>query len=256
LDRLADDMESQLALQAKLIGAALYPAIVTLVALAIVTFLLAYVVPQVAGVFAGSKRSLPWLTVAMLALAHLVRTWGWLMIAILLIAGCGLWMVRKGPKSRENFDAVWLKLPVIGSLAQGVNVARFANTLALLAAAGVPVIKALQSAAETLGNRAMRRDALQMTALVREGAPLATAIQQHPNFPPLLATFASLGEQTGQLPLMLERAARQTAERVQRRAMQLATVAEPLLVVGMGSAVMLIVLAVLLPIMELNQLVR
>ena len=125
-----------------------------------------------------------------------------------------------------------------------------------VAAAGVPILKALQAAAETLHNRAMRADALDALVLVREGAPLASALAGKKRFPGILAMFARLGEQTGQLPTMLVRAATQLSAEVQRRAMALATILEPLLIVVMGVVVLLIVLAVLLPIIQLNQLVR
>ena len=256
LERLADDLEEQQALKAKLIGAALYPAIVTLVAIVIVMFLLGYVVPQVANVFAGSKRALPLLTTLMLGLGNFVRDYGWLMlIAIIVIAIAGRLMWASSA-FREKFDAFWLTLPVLGRLSCGYNAARFASTLAMLAQAGVPILKALQAAADTLSNRARRADALQALVLVREGAPLASALAQKKRFPGLLGMFARLGEQTGQLPLMLGRAAKQLSTEVQRRSLQLATIAEPLLIVGMGLVVMLIVLAVLLPIIQLNQLVK
>ena len=256
LERLADDLEERQTLKSRLIGAALYPAIVTLVAIAIVLFLVAYVVPQVAAVFAGSKRALPFLTVAMLWVSAMVRQYGWL-AAIALVAGTfGLRAALRNEAFRERFDAGWLRLPVLGRLARGYNASRFANTLAMLAGAGVPILKALQAASETLSNRAMRADALDATVLVREGAPLASAIAQKKRFPGLLSMFARLGEQTGQLPLMLQRAATQLSAEVQRRAMQLATILEPLLIVTMGLVVMLIVLAVLLPIIQLNQWVR
>jgi general secretion pathway protein F len=256
LERLADDLEERQALQAKLIGAALYPAIVTIVAIAIVLFLVAYVVPQVANVFAGSKRALPFLTVAMLAVSGLVRSWGW-MAALLVVVGTVVTRVAlRNATTRERFDAAWLKLPLVGRLSRGYNAARFASTLAMLAGAGVPILKALQAAAETLGNRAMRADAMDALVLVREGAPLASAMAQKKRFPGLLAMFARLGEQTGQLPAMLQRAANQLGAEVQRRAMQLATILEPLLIVAMGFVVMLIVLAVLLPIIQLNQFAR
>jgi general secretion pathway protein F len=256
LERLADDLEQSQALKSQLIGAALYPAIVTLVAITIVMFLLGYVVPQVAEVFAGSKRALPLLTVIMLGLGNFVRNQGWMMlIAIILIAICGRFAWASAT-FREKFDAAWLNLPILGKLSRGYNAARFAGTLSMLAAAGVPILKALQAAADTLSNRAMRTDALDALVLVREGAPLASALAQKKRFPGLLSMFARLGEQTGQLPLMLERAARQLSTEVQRRAMQLATLLEPLLIVVMGLVVMLIVLAVLLPIIQLNQLVR
>ena len=178
--------------------------------------------------------------------------------ALLLVAAAGLAgrYALRNDALRQRFDAFFLRLPLVGRLARGYNAARFANTLAMLAAAGVPILKALQAAAETLNNRAMRSDALAALVLVREGAPLASALARHKRFPGLLAMFSRLGEQTGQLPLMLQRAATQLGNEVQRRALQLATILEPALIVAMGLAVMLIVLAVLLPIIQLNQLVR
>jgi general secretion pathway protein F len=154
------------------------------------------------------------------------------------------------------FDTLLLRLPVLGRLSRGYNAARFASTLAMLGAAGVPILKALQAAADTLSNRAMRNDALETLNLVREGAPLAQALTSSGRFPPLLAMFSRIGEQTGRLPVMLERAAQQLRSEVQRRALNLATLLEPLLIVAMGVVVMLIVLAVLLPIIQLNQLVK
>ena len=256
LERLADDLEERQQLRAKIIGAALYPAIVTVVAVVIVLFLVGYVVPQVAGVFAGTKRALPFLTVAMMAVSDTVRHYGWLMLIALVLIAVGARLVLSQPHVRLRFDAAWLRLPLIGRLARSYNAARFAGTLAMLAGAGVPILKALQSAAETLNNRALRADALDALVLVREGAPLASALAQKKRFPGLVAMFARLGEQTGQLPLMLQRAANQLSTEVQRRAMQLATLLEPLLIVTMGLVVMLIVLAVLLPIIQLNQLVK
>lgn len=256
LERLADDLEAREALKNKLIGASLYPAIVTVVAIVIVVFLVSYVVPQVASVFAGSQRALPFLTVVMLGLSAFVRHWGWLLLLLLVGGGIALVVARRNDALRERMDAAWLRLPLVGKLARGYNAARFAATLAMLASAGVPILRALQTAAETLNNRAMRADALDALVLVREGAPLASAIGSKKRFPPLVSMFARLGEQTGQLPVMLRRAADQLSAEVQRRAMHLATILEPLLIVGMGLVVMLIVLAVLMPIIQLNQLVR
>lgn len=256
LERLADDLEERQALRAKLIGATLYPAIVSLIAVVIVVFLVTYVVPQVASVFASSKRALPALTVAMLAVSGFLRQWGWLLV-LGIAGGIGalLFMLRNDA-FRERFDAAWLGLPLIGRLSRGYNAARFAGTLAMLAGAGVPILKALQAAAETLSNRAMRADAMEALVQVREGAPLASALAAKKRFPGLLAMFSRLGEQTGQLPVMLDRAARQLGAEVQRRAMQMATILEPLLIVAMGGVVMLIVLAVLLPIIQLNTWVK
>jgi general secretion pathway protein F len=192
----------------------------------------------------------------MLAISDFLSHWGWLVL-VGLVAGFALLVSSlRNAAFRERFDAAWLTLPVIGRLARGYNAARFAGTLAMLAGAGVPILKALQAAAETLSNRAMRADAMEALVQVREGAPLASALAGKKRFPGLLAMFSRLGEQTGQLPLMLERAARQLGAEVQRRALQTATILEPLLIVVMGGVVMLIVLAVLLPIIQLNTWVK
>lgn len=256
LERLADDLEERQQLKSKLLGAALYPAIVSMVAVCIVLFLVGYVVPQVAHVFAGSKHALPFLTVAMMAISDFVRGYGWLALLLLGAGAALLWQLLKGQVFRERWDAAWLNLPVVGRLARGYNAARFAGTLSMLTAAGVPILQALQAAAQTLSNQALKRDALDALVLVREGAPLAAALAQKKRFPGLLSMFARLGEQTGQLPSMLDRVAKQLSTEVQRRAMHLATILEPLLIVVMGLVVMLIVLAVLMPIIQLNQWVK
>ncbi len=256
LERLADDLEERENLRNKLISASLYPIIVTVFATVIVVFLMSYVVPQVANVFAGSKRALPGITVFMLALSSLLRNWGWLFAVGLASGLVALAQARKQNALRERMDALWLKLPLVGRLARSYNAARFAATLGMLASAGVPILKALQTAAETLHNRALRKDALEALVLVREGAPLASALANKGRFPALLPMFARLGEQTGQLPTMLQRAAQQLGAEVQRRALRLATLLEPLLIVAMGLVVLLIVLAVLMPIIQLNQLVK
>ena len=183
----------------------LYPAIVSVIALVIVIFLVTYVVPQVATVFTSSqaraagadggdaRRSAPSCAVRLAD----ARRWRWRAI--------GAWLLlRRGDAFRERIDAALLTLPLVGRLARGYNAARFAGTLAMLAAAGVPILKALQAAAETLANRAMRADAMDALVQVREGAPLAAALAGKKRFPGLLAMFARLGEQTGQLPRMLE----------------------------------------------------
>ena len=256
LERLADDLEQRQALRSKVVGAMLYPTIVSLVAMVIVIILVTFVVPQIAGVFASSKRALPFLTVAMLAVSAFVRNWGWA-VALLVAAGVGLLIAaRRNEAFRERSDAAVLRLPLLGRLARGYNAARFGGTLAMLAGAGVPILKALQAAAETLGNRAMRADAMDALVQVREGAPLASALAGKKRFPGLLAMFARLGEQTGQLPEMLLRASNQLSAEVQRRAMAAATILEPLLIVAMGGVVVVIMLAVLMPIIQLNTWVK
>jgi general secretion pathway protein F len=256
LERLADDLEERQSLKGKLIGAMLYPVIVSVIACVIVGFLVTYVVPQVASVFANGKHALPFLTVAMLAISAFARQWGILVIVGLVGLGALFNLSMRQPDFRRKFDSGFLNVPLAGRLARGYNAARFAGTLAMLAGAGVPILKALQAAAETLSNHAMRADAMDALVQVREGAPLASALAAHKRFPGLLAMFARLGEQTGQLPVMLDRAAKQLSNEVQRRAFALATLLEPLLIVAMGGVVMMIVLSVLLPIIQLNSFVK
>lgn len=256
LEKLATDLEEQQALKAKLIGATLYPAIVSVFAVLIVVALLVFVVPQVAQVFTSSKHALPMLTRVMLALSAFMRNWGWLLALGLGGGFTGLILARRNEDFRIKFDAFWLGLPLIGRLSRGYNAARFAGTLAMLAGSGVPILKALQAAAETLSNRAMRADAMDALVQVREGAPLASALAAKKRFPGLLSMFARLGEQTGQLPTMLQRAANQLSTEVQRKALAIATILEPLLIVVMGLLVMLIVMSVMLPIMQMNTWVK
>ena len=180
LERLADDLEERQALQARLLGAALYPAIVTVVAIAIVLFLVAYVVPQVANVFAGSKRALPFLTVAMLAISDFVRSWGWLALLLLVAGTVVARLALRNEATRERFDAAWLKLPLVGRLSRGYNAARFASTLAMLAGAGVPILKALQAAGRNAGQPgdARRRDGRAGAGARRRAAGLGDGAEE------------------------------------------------------------------------------
>ena len=254
LERLADDLEQRQALRSKVMGAMLYPTIVSAVALIIVIVLVTFVVPQIATVFTSSKRALPLLTMMMLGFSAFVRQWGW------LVAGAGWRRHGAGPGRRTRPSAnasMRLAAPAfVGRLARGYNAARFGGTLAMLAGAGVPILKALQAAAETLGNRAMRADAMDALVQVREGAPLATALAGKKRFPGLLAMFARLGEQTGQFPTMLRAPPPSCRPRCSAARWRRPRMLEPLLIVAMGVIVMLIVLAVLMPIIQLNTWVK
>lgn len=253
LDRLARDLAEHQALRGKVLAAVLYPAIVTLLALGIVGFLLGYVVPHVAQVYVGRQHALPVLTALMLGLSAGLRQQGpWLVAGLLLTVPAARAALRV-QRVREGLDAWWLRLPLVGRLAGSFNAARFASTLGLLAGAGVPILDAMQAAADTLGNASMRAGGRRAVTQVREGASLAAALAGERGFPNVVTRFSRLGEQTGALPLMLQRAASLLSDDVQRRALQMATILEPVLIVGMGLVVMLIVLAVLLPIIELNQ---
>ena len=256
LQRLALWLEARQALRAKLTQACIYPAIVVAVALIVVGALLTFVVPQVVGVFAGARQKLPPLTTITLALSHFLRAY-WLPIAGVGIASVWLAMFAlRQPPLRRSFDQWLLGAPIIGPLVRDTNAARFGATLGALAGAGVPILNALQAAAQTLGNQAMRADANRAQTGVREGGGVARTLGEGGRFPPSLITFIGLGEQTGQLADMADRAAARLAASVERRTLWLVSLLEPALILAMGVMVLLIVLAVLLPIIQLNTLVR
>ncbi len=256
LESLADYLEQSQALRGKLVQAMAYPAIVVLVAVSVIVLLLTYVVPQIVGVFQGVHQKLPLLTVALIALSDFLRHWGLGIVVLLVLGGVTTRQLLKLPGPRAALDAFWLRSPLLGRLVRGLNTARFASTLAILAGSGVPILRALQAATDTLSNSVLKADAQEALALVREGSQLASALGLRRRFPPVLITFIRLGEQTGTLPRMLERAAAQHSAEVQRRAFTLVTLLEPLLILVMGVIVLLIVLAVMLPIIQMNNLVK
>ncbi len=256
LGSLADYLESSQQLRSKLLQAVAYPVIVVLVAIAVVTLLLTYVVPQVVGVFQGAHQKLPLLTVMLIAVSGFLRHWGWLLALGLAGTAVVLRQALRVPGPRAAVHAAVLRVPQLGRLVRGLNTARFASTLAILSGAGVPILRALQAAIDTVSNSVLKADAQEALALVREGSSLASALGLHRRYPPVLITFIRLGEQTGTLPEMLQRAAAQHAQEVQRRAFTLVTILEPLLILGMGLMVMTIVLAVMLPIIQMNNLVK
>ncbi len=256
LQQLATDLEADHQLRHKVLAALLYPAIVSGVALLIVLFLLAAVVPQIAQVLVQNQQALPLLTRAMLGLSGLVQTLGVpALIGGVLMALLARQALKQAPL-RLRWDRLWLKTPGLGGWLRNYHAARLALTLSTLTGAGVPILKALSSAAETVPNHALRQDLRQAADLVREGAPLAVALTHQGQWPRLLAMFIRLGEQSGQLPQMLAQVGQQLREQVQRRSLQWATLLEPLLILVMGGMVMLIVLSVMLPILQLNQMVR
>ena len=256
LSRLADYIESRNALTSKIKLAFTYPAIVTVVAFAIVIFLLSYVVPQVVSVFANTKQKLPTLTIIMLWLSDFVRNWGWLAAIVLVVIGMLIRNLLKQPALRLSWHKWLLTAPLFGKLVRGYNTARFASTLAILTSAGVPILRGLQAAGETLNNVALKTNVEDASTRVREGTSLARALAAQNQFPPVLVHLIRSGEATGNLPAMLERAAQGEAQELERRTLFLTGLLEPALILTMGVVVLLIVLAVLMPIIEINQLVH
>jgi general secretion pathway protein F len=256
LERLATYIETRNTLTSKIRLAFTYPAIVTIVAFAIVIFLLSYVVPQVVSVFANTKQKLPTLTVIMLALSDFVRNWWWAALGFLAVVAAIIRSLLKQPDIRLAWHRWLLTAPLVGKLIRGYNTARFASTLAILVSAGVPILRSLQAAGETLTNQALKANVEDATTRVREGASLARALAAQNQFPPVLVHLIRSGEATGNLPVMLDRAATGEGQELERRTLFLTSLLEPLLILTMGVVVLLIVLAVLMPIIEINQLVR
>ena len=256
LSRLADFVERRNALIQKIRLAFTYPAIVTAVALTIVIFLLAYVVPQIVSVFENSKQKLPFLTIAMLAVSDLFRHWGWLAALILIGIFFGWRHVLRDPVARMRWHRWLLVAPLYGRFERSLNTSRFASTLAITISSGVPILRALRTSRDTLSNAAMREQVEDATASVREGMSLARALAVHPHFPPMLIHMIRAGEVTGELPVMLNRAAQMQEQDLERRALTIASLLEPVLILTMGVVVLMIVLAVLMPIIEINQLVK
>ena len=256
LSRLADYIERRNALVQKVKLAFTYPAIVTVVAFAIVIFLLTYVVPQIVSVFANTKQKLPFLTVMMLAISSFVRNYGWI-VALAVVAFFLAWRsALKNPDVKMRWHRWLLTAPLYGKFERSLNTARFASTLAITTGSGVPILRALQTSRDTLSNVAMREQVEDAATSVREGVGLARALSAHKHFPPMLIHMIRAGEVTGELPAMLERASNAQEQDLERRALTIAGLLEPALILAMGVVVLLIVLAVLMPIIEINQLVR
>jgi general secretion pathway protein F len=256
LSRLADYIERRNALVQKIRLAFTYPAIVTVVAFAIVIFLLTYVVPQIVSVFANTKQKLPLLTVMMLAVSDFVRAYG-IFVAMIAAGAMVAWRkALKNPEIKMRWHRWLLIAPLYGKFERSLNTARFASTLAITCGSGVPILRALQTSRDTLSNVAMREQVEEAAISVREGVGLARALSAHKHFPPMLIHMIRAGEATGELPAMLERASNAQEQDLERRAMTIAGLLEPMLILAMGVVVLLIVLAVLMPIIEINQLVR
>jgi general secretion pathway protein F len=263
---LADFIEERARLQQKITLAFVYPAILTVVSLLVVVFLLTYVIPQVVQVFTQTKQALPILTRAMIGLSAFLRSYGWMLIVgIVAVALAARRALRVDPVRLQWHRRVLL-LPVVGALSRTLNTARFASTLAILVGSGVPMLRSLQAAGETVTNLALRARVADAAQRVREGASLSRALRAEDDdraapgrsrlFPPVLIHLIGSGEATGKLPEMLVRAADMHAREAERRTMLLTSLLEPALILTMGVIVMLIVLAVLMPIIEINSMAR
>lgn len=255
LERLADYTENRQAMQQRLGAALVYPVILVGVALLVLAGLLGYVVPQVVQVFANLDQQLPLLTRGLLTVSAWVQHYGlWLLAGVVLLGLLWRWMMR-GEAFRFRVHQLWMRLPLLGGLFQGINSARFARTLSILAASGVSILQSLQIAGSVVSSLPMRRAVDQATARVREGSLIHRALEVSGQFPPMTIYLIASGESSGQLEQMLERAAVQQERETDAVIGTTLALFEPLMILLMGGLVLVIVLAILLPIFELNQLI-
>jgi general secretion pathway protein F len=256
LERLADYTESRDELRQKILGALLYPIVLTVMCLGIVSGLLVYVVPKVVEVFESGKGKLPLITRMLIGLSDFLRDYG-LWIVVALVAG-GFLFARwlRNPEARRRFHGVLLTLPLLGRLVRGFNTARFTRTFSILTGSAVPVLESLRIAGQVVSNLPMREAVDAAAQRVREGAPIGRSLGQSRLFPPMTIHLISSGESSGELEDMLERAAISQERELDGILAALVGLLGPMLIVTMGLFVMGIVFAMLLPIFEMNTLVR
>ncbi len=256
LERLADYTESRQQMTQKIKLAVFYPAMLTIVAVLVVGGLMTYVVPQVVQVFENIGQGLPPLTRMLIAVSDFLREYGLLMIVAITLLVAGFNYLLRNPALRRRFHRFRLKLPLVSKLERGLNTGRFARTFSILTASGVPVIEALRISAQVMSNVPMREAVGEAAARVREGAGIAAALEKSGYFPPMTVHLIASGEASGKLEEMLERAAINQEREIETLIAALMGLFEPLLILFMGSVVLVIVLAILLPIFDLNQLVQ
>ena len=256
LERLADYTETRQALRQRITNALVYPIVLVLMSLGIIAFMLSYVVPQVVGVFETTGAELPILTRLLIGISDFLRDWWWLLIAGIAAIAFGVWRLLKIEGPRRRYHRLLLRLPLIGRITRGVNTARFTRTLSILAGSGVPVLEALKISAEVIMNVPMREAVQEASLRVREGGAISRSLAASRLFPPMTIHLISSGESSGQLEQMLGRAADNQEREMDGLITTMMGIMEPLLIVFMGGVVLTIVLAILLPIFQINNLIQ
>lgn len=256
LDRLADFTESRQILQQQVKNALIYPIALVITAISIISFMLAYVVPKVVSIFENFGQELPLLTRIMIASSDFIRGYWYAIIlgTVFLIWGIRRLLKKEGPKRR--FHRILLKLPVIGTVTRGINTARFTQTLSILAGSSVPILEALRIAAQVVVNVPMREAVEEATLRIREGGMISKSLAASKLFPPMTTHLIASGEASGKLEEMLVRAAEVQEREVDGLISTLLGIMQPLLVIFMAGIVLIIVLAILLPIFEINNLIK
>ena len=256
LERLAEYVERRQAMATKVMLAAFYPAILTFVALGVIMLLMTYVVPQVVEVFEGIDAELPPLTRGLIALSDFLRNFGVYLIVMLIIGAIVFARAMRADPFKRSVHRWVLRLPVIGRLNRGANTGRFTRTLGILFGSGVPILEAMRIGTQVVSNLPMREAIEEAAVKVREGAPLSKSLAQSKLFPPITVHLLASGESSGKLDEMLDRAAENQEREVETLVAALMGIFEPMLILTMGGVVLLIVLAILLPIFQLNTLVK
>ena len=256
LERLADYTESRQELRQQMRNAMIYPIALVVMAIGIISFMLATVVPKIVGVFANTNAELPGLTRGLIAASDFLRNHWLLLIVGIGAAAYGAWWLlqREGP--RRRYHRLLLALPLTSRLTQGINTARFTRTFSILAGSGVPVLEAMKISAEVIENLPMRKAVLEATLRVREGGSISKSLQTSKLFPPMMIHLIASGEAGGRLEDMLARSASGQEREVDGLLATLLGILQPLLIVAMGAIVLTIVLAILLPIFEINNLIQ
>ncbi len=255
LDQLADYTDQRQQSRQKIQLALLYPVILLVASLAIVVLLLGYVVPDVVKVFVNTGQQLPALTTGLIAVSEVVQQWGWLMLLGIIAAGFAMRQALRDEKIKRRWHAFILRIPLVGRLSRATNTARFASTLAILTRSGVPLVDALGIAAAVIANLRIRDKVIEAAQRVREGGSLTRALDATNEFPPMMLHMIASGEKSGELDQMLARTARNQENDLAAQISLLVGLFEPFMLVFMGAVVLVIVLAILLPILSLNQLV-
>ncbi|PZN30242.1 MAG: type II secretion system protein GspF, partial [Proteobacteria bacterium] len=255
LERLADYTESREQLRSKTINAMLYPLLLFTVCVLIVAILMTVVVPKIVEQFETSNVELPALTQALIALSDFARDWG-LLVLVGAVFGVVLFLRwLRDPQARRRFHRFLLRLPMVGKVVRGTNTARFARTFATLTSSAVPVLEALRISGEVVTNMPMRDAIQEAAARVREGAPIGRSLGASKLFPPMMIHLISSGETSGELETMLDRAAANQEREMDAILGTVVGLLGPLMILFMGGLVLIIVLAMLMPIFQLNQLV-
>ncbi len=256
LEKLADYAEARDALKQKILAALTYPVLLAVVACAVVAGLLTWVVPQIVGVFENLHQTLPLATRALMALSAFLRSWGWFVLILLIVAAIGARIALRRGTLRLRWHAFLLRVPLIGRLTRAANTARAMRTLALLSESAVPLLDALGIAAQVVPNLPMREAMRRAAFKVREGTAFSRALGESGLFPPVALRLIASGERSGELPRMLGEAATQQQRELDRWLGALTAVLGPAVILLVGAMVLFIVLAILLPIFNLNQMVK